>query len=165
LTQYATKKEAGVKRERKSTIIDGELKRIYQHYGKVDAQILLNEATPKSSPIHKYFEWDDTEAAHRFRLQQATSMLVASKFVVMLKERDYSVPTNVVARPVEVRQLVNVFKGEGFVMRNRVLKEDDLREALVAKKIQALRHWCDEACDVSELRRIRRAILKVLPPK
>lgn len=153
-----------MKRERKKTVIEAEIKRIYQQHGKIDAEILLNEATPQSSPIHDYFEWDDTEAAHRYRLQQATAMLIASKFVVMLKEREHDAPQNVVARPVEVRNLVNVFKGEGFVMRNRVLKEADLREALVAKKIQALRHWCNEACDIRELKRIRRAILKVLPP-
>lgn len=163
--QYATKAAAGVKRERKRTVVDAELKRIYAEHGKIDAEILLNEATPTASPIHGFFEWDDTEAAHRYRLQQATAMIIASKFIVMLKEREHDAPQNVIARPVEVRNLVNVFKGEGFVMRNKALQQSDLREALIAKKIETLRHWCDEACDIVELRRLRRGILLMLPPK
>lgn len=164
--QYATKAQAGVKQERKKTIVEAELARIYAKYGRVDAEILLNEATPKASPIHQYFEWDDSEAAHRYRLQQATAMIIASKFVVFLNEREKSsLPDAVAARPVEVRNLVSAFRGEGFVMRNKALSQDDLRQAIIAKKLQVLRHWCDEACDIPELRRIRRGILKLLPPK
>ncbi len=32
---------------------------------------ILDAARPDDSPIHKYFEWDDTEAAHKYRLEQA----------------------------------------------------------------------------------------------
>jgi hypothetical protein len=163
-TQYATKQEAGVKQERKSTILEAEFDRIFAKYGRLDAAILLNEATPRSSPIHKYFEWDDTEAAHRYRLHQATAMLCASKFVGLLNKQE-KLPDAVPARPVEVRNLVSVFRGEGFTFRKTALNQDDLRLALVAKKIQSLRHWCDEAHDIPELRRIRRGILKLLPPR
>lgn len=165
-TQYATKAEAGIKQERKKTVVEAELKRIYAKHGRIDADILLTEATSATSPIHRYFEWDDSAAAHRYRLQQATAMIIASKFVVMLKEREKDgLPEAVAARPVEVRNLVSVFRGEGFTMRNKALSQDDLREAIVAKKLQMLRHWCDEACDIPELRRIRRGILRLLPPK
>jgi hypothetical protein len=36
---------------------------------------LLEVATPKSSPIHKYFDWNDESAAHKYRLDQARGII------------------------------------------------------------------------------------------
>lgn len=36
---------------------------------------IVNSAKSKSSPLHKHFEWDDTEAAKEFRLHQARDMV------------------------------------------------------------------------------------------
>jgi len=43
--------------------------------GKVKAPQLVAAATPKRSPIHGDFEWDNDVAAHAHRLEQARSFL------------------------------------------------------------------------------------------
>jgi hypothetical protein len=164
--QYVTKAQAGVKQEKKGTVVERELKKLYAQHGTLNAELLVGVATNPKHPLHQYFEWNDTVAAHRYRMQQATQMLLASKFIVMLKEQQPGgLPNAVVAHPVLVRQLVSPFRGGGFKMRNEVINDAELRIAMVAKKIQTLRHWCDEACDYPELKKIRRSILKILPPK
>ena len=35
---------------------------------------IVNEAKAKSSPIHKFFEWDNSKAAEQYRLQQARDL-------------------------------------------------------------------------------------------
>jgi len=42
---------------------------------------LLAEATPKDSPVHGFFEWNDNTAGHYFRLIQAAMYIKAIKYV------------------------------------------------------------------------------------
>lgn len=43
--------------------------------GSILTDAVVEFAQPKTSPIHKYFEWDDTKAAHEFRLDQARKLI------------------------------------------------------------------------------------------
>jgi len=53
-----------------------ELKRIYKKYGSIlSPENVVIEAKYLKSPLHKHFNWNDTEAAHQFRLVQARKLL------------------------------------------------------------------------------------------
>lgn len=43
--------------------------------GFVTAERVLELATPRSSPIHRFFTWDDSEAAKKYRLSQAQKLI------------------------------------------------------------------------------------------
>lgn len=43
--------------------------------GSVSPKDLLEDARPKGSKLHSYFEWDDRKAAEAYRLRQAGAML------------------------------------------------------------------------------------------
>lgn len=47
------------------------LRGLYERDGKLTAESVLAAAQDVSSPIHSLFEWDDTIAAHEYRLEQA----------------------------------------------------------------------------------------------
>ena len=70
-----------------------ELARIQNLYGKITTEVLVREATEKSSPLHSYFEWDDEKAGHRWRVQQARILLnnIQVKVVTDGEERQISV--------------------------------------------------------------------------
>lgn len=42
-------------------------------------KVLLDSARNPSSPLHSFFEWDDTRAAEKYRLDQARSLLTRVK--------------------------------------------------------------------------------------
>lgn len=44
--------------------------------GPLTASRLLEEAAQEAHPLHDRFTWDDTEAAHQYRLQQARHIIV-----------------------------------------------------------------------------------------
>lgn len=44
-------------------------------HGSITAEIVVKEATKKSSPLHSHFDWDDTTAATKFRLVQAAALI------------------------------------------------------------------------------------------
>lgn len=54
----------------------GELQRIaQQHGGELHPADVVAAARPKNSILHSRFEWDDTEAAQRYRLWQARQLI------------------------------------------------------------------------------------------
>lgn len=53
-----------------------ELKRIAKrNKGILVAEDVVEEARPCDNLLHKYFEWDDTEAARKWRLVQARNLI------------------------------------------------------------------------------------------
>ena len=65
-------------------IID-EILKVEQDKG-LTAESLLEEANKKSNPLHALFEWDDKEAGHLFRLQQARMIINEVKVIIESKE-------------------------------------------------------------------------------
>lgn len=53
-----------------------ELLRKQQH-GELTPEDVLADAANHNSPLHSFFEWDDTEAARQHRLQQARGLIRA----------------------------------------------------------------------------------------
>jgi hypothetical protein len=47
------------------------LQELYDRHGMTEAAALVEAATPKDSPAHAGFEWDNKKASHEYRLIQA----------------------------------------------------------------------------------------------
>lgn len=45
--------------------------------GELTPEDVVNDARHDNSPLHSYFEWDDSEAAQHYRLQQARGLIRA----------------------------------------------------------------------------------------
>lgn len=160
--QYLTKEEAGRTIEKKQIVVDRELTKLIKKHKTLNEEIVLEEAKRPSSPLHDFFEWDDSIAANNYRRQQAMALILASKMVVVLQENNGRPPTVAHAEKPEVRRLVNAFRGEGFKLRTDALANDGMRTALVEKYKGKLRGWCHEAVDIEELQDLRNAILEKL---
>lgn len=48
-----------------------------QKLGSFSPQDVLKKASTPASPLYKYFEWDDSKAAHEYRLGQARSLVIS----------------------------------------------------------------------------------------
>jgi hypothetical protein len=48
---------------------------------KLDAEIIVSLAEDPASPLHPLLEWDDAEAAHQHRLQQARQLIARFKII------------------------------------------------------------------------------------
>ena len=66
--QYAWKLNQSVD----ANVVGKEFERLEEKNGKLTAVDVLDSAKSEDSPLHKLFEWDDTVAANKYRLSQAS---------------------------------------------------------------------------------------------
>lgn len=69
-------------------------------HGHITPQIVLDEARIKTSPLHSYFEWNNSAAAEKFRLVQAAALIRRIKVTIEAQPE----------RTINVRAFVNVDK-------------------------------------------------------
>src|SRR5262245_1704533 len=73
-------------------LILSELKRIARdHGGILKAADVVTEAQSPESPLHGKFEWDDSTAAHQYRLMQARQLIRVSVSYVANTDKSYRV--------------------------------------------------------------------------
>lgn len=85
--------------------------------GLVQPERVVEAASNPDSPLHRYFEWDDSEAAHQWRLAQAR------RLVVRVVVRDGS------RKPVRVNVTIRKADGterRGYVPAERAASDEDL---------------------------------------
>jgi hypothetical protein len=151
-----------LKTETKQQIVTRELTKLQKlHSGRVEAHHVLDAATPSTSPLHKYFEWDDSKAGHAHRLWQA-QQLIAMKIQTQNLRLAGSRPPKIV--PIRQRDLINVKPGTGYVSRSRVLASPPDRKEYVSRLIDELERWCEKAAGIAELDIICEGIVALLPP-
>ena len=101
--------------------------------GVVQAKAVLAAAKAEKSPLHSYFEWDDTEAAKAFRLKQARELIVAVHVTIQTDEaRTITVPAFVSLASDRLRP------GGGFRSIQTVLSDNSLRNELLATALAEL---------------------------
>jgi hypothetical protein len=136
----------------KTALVDEALENIYGQHGVVTPELLLEIASDPSHPLHSEFEWDNAEAANKYRLEQAAQMIRASKFVAYLSADKKD--------PIPVRRWIVMPGGKGeYVPRQKAMKIVDVREDFVNRKLAALQSWCNETADIEELAALRHSIL------
>ena len=164
--KYMAKVEAQVVRKRKTTVVETTLAELVKQNGNVTPQMIVTEAEQPNHPLHEYFEWDDSEAARKFRLSQALAMILATKYVCFLKENHRAKKTagaiDSSKNAAQVRRLLPSFTGEGFRDRSDVLRDKGARRAVVEKKLSVLRSWCQSVIDIDELSNIREGVLTLI---
>lgn len=62
------------------------LQRLYDSHGLLTKPMVVEAARPAQSPLHDEFDWDDSEAAERWRLEQAGQLFRRIKVVITQPE-------------------------------------------------------------------------------
>ena len=61
--------------EKQRAIIDALAAIAADNDGLLQVDTVIDAARPKASPLHDRFDWDDTEAAHKWRQEQARALI------------------------------------------------------------------------------------------
>lgn len=113
---------------------------------------VVEAAREKSSPLHSLFQWDDSEAAHQYRLLQARKVL---QVYVVVEE----------ASGKNVRAFVSLTAdrgpGGGYRAVTEVLADDDLRAQMLEDALVQFRNMRKKYQDIQQLDKVWSALDEV----
>lgn len=138
----------------KDESVISELNRLAaENGGLLEAEQVVVAASAKESPLHKYFEWNDGQAAAKYRIQQARELIrVVVQYIG--PERD-SVPMRVFV------SLTSDRKEGGYRVLTDVLSDEVMRARLLKDALEEMRRFEIKYAKLKELSRVLEAIRAV----
>jgi hypothetical protein len=138
-------------------VIGKALKRIEKRDGAIKPDRIVDHARPESSPLHTFFTWDDSAAAEKYRLDEA-SRLVRSVRIVR-------VDMPAAEQPI-IRAFVNVrasdeetkFEGNAYISFARSQTVESYRDQVLASAKAELQSWARRYKDLQEFAAVYAAI-------
>ena len=142
----------------RAEIVGRELEDIQKRKGALTPDIVLKDASRKTSKIHSCFEWDNTKAAHAFRLNQARYMLRSIEVVIETDDdKDET-------RTIELRAFQNVENEDGdkvYVTLNQARENDDYWQQVKDSALSEIKSWQKKYKTIKEFEVIFDAIAQV----
>lgn len=112
-------------------LIREELAKLEDGEGRVTPEIVVEAASDVRHPLHDYFEWDDNEAARRFRIDQARHL------ITRVKVEYKSTPGTIVKACVYIRDPERPTMEQGYRRVSVLVK--DKADATAAMAIELAR--------------------------
>lgn len=151
--ETTSSKNWGMVPKDKIPIVVREIERIESRDGVITADAVLKAATPASSPLHEYFEWNNTEAAKKYRLWQAR-MLIRS--VAVVYEEDGRGKYN--RGFVNLNVTTDGTTERGYIGIARAMNDTELRAQLLEQAKQEAVDWRNRYRNLTELASVFDAI-------
>lgn len=107
---------------------------------------VLDAARPEESPIHHLFEWDDTEAAEKYRLAQARN--IVNHILVVIDEK--SGRTTKAFHSVVVSQHDD-HASRVYMHALAVATTEDARNQVIANAFNEVKRWRDRYADYKDV--------------
>ena len=123
-----------------------EIERIRKANGGILTPNAVVEAAenPKSI-LHSYFQWQDAEAAHEYRLWQARQMIARVTTTIKGKEFDEYWNAKVTVKGVDV---------QGYFTKEQVLSDENLLVKVIADAVGEIKYWRQKYQQIKDLQSI-----------
>lgn len=122
--------------------------------GRLTPASVLRRARNENSPMHSYFEWDDAEAAEKFRIEQARTLI--SDF-----EIKYTVGTLEFHAPAFVRDPTRPAKEQGYVAISDLQADPHKAAAFMRQQLDIAQSHVDRTVDFSRILDLEEETVKV----
>lgn len=130
------------------------IKKIEDRDGIVTREALLEESRPEDAPTHKCFEWNDTEAAEKYRLWQAGQVI--RDIVVTIIDTDKE------KEPIKAPMFVNTAdrstQKARFTSVDRAFNDKEMRDTVLRNALTELRMFRNKYGQLKELRDVFKEI-------
>lgn len=106
--------------------------------GNVGPLDVLNEASDAASPLHELFEWDNSEAGHRYRLAQASALIRRWKGSVMRIDAEAKVVRVEAVRRVESPAGQRSTGGRSYMPVEAIMANPETRDDMIRTVLKEL---------------------------
>lgn len=123
------------------------IEKIEARDGEVTAKAFLEESRPEESPTHNCFEWDDTEAAERWRLWQANQTIRDLCVTIISDDKD--------SAPIKIPVFINTERTKvstaRFMSIDSALEDREKRSVILQNALDELKAFERKYEKLSEL--------------
>lgn len=102
------------------------------------AEQIVGEAKRRASPLHPYFDWNDTEAAHKYRMEQARYYVRHIEVVIVTQAGETSTRG---WHHVAIEHELADDDGTAYVSTMTIRKDKYLGEQVIAQALRELEGW------------------------
>lgn len=114
---------------------------------------VVEAAKPASSPLHSWFQWDDSAAAHAYRLEQARRLIRV--VIGYVGDDEDAIPVRVMVSLSQDR-----YSEGGYRSMAVVLARQDLRRALLEDAHQEMENFKQKYVQLKELSEVFKTMTK-----
>ena len=131
-------------------VID-EVLEVKETYG-LTAENILRKAGKKSSSLYEFFDWDNSSAGEKWRLQQARSLINEIKIIVEDKAIYDFENVNVSIREAEIKSSSpSKFGNREYKTIVEVMNNEDYRNQLIHRALAEATYWKERHAELLEL--------------
>lgn len=137
-----------------ATVVGAHIEMLREKFkGEITPEDVLADAKHDNSPLHSFFEWDDSAAAHQHRLQQARGLI--RSIVVRYVREDKPM--------VKARAYVHINQGETSHYRevSHAMSVKVTRDAVLKQALQELIGWQKRYHDLHEFADLFEAVEQI----
>lgn len=132
-----------------------ELERIRQQYGTLDPEHIVQESVAPDSLFHNVFEWNDTEAARKFRETQASNLIRNIKVEIVRNTISYNVRAY-----VNVRE--NKDSARSYTPIEQAIVNDTSYKDLLEQSKGEMESFVTKYAQINELNAVKLEMLKAI---
>lgn len=126
--------------------------------GRIGPSVLLDDARDPSSPFHAYFEWDDGEAAERYRLSQASQLIRRWKGSIVRIDAQAKVVTFETVRRVQSPHAQREKSGNSYETVESIMGDPAKRADMIRTVLRELSAYRRRYAELVALSEVWRAI-------
>ena len=123
-------------------VVGDKLQELRDRNKGLTASIIIDDAKNKNSVLHGAFDWNDTSAAHQWRLHTARHLMRSIHIV----SQDAKGDTRVVPAYVYVK----TEEGPRYESLARVLDDDEMRIQVINRALKEFEQWQDRYKEYKE---------------
>ena len=123
-------------------IVGDKLQELRDQNNGLTASIIIEDAKKKKSVLHGAFDWNDTSAAHQWRLHSARHLMRSVEIVSTNAEGD--------TRSLPAFVFVKTEEGPRYESLARVLSNDEMRIQVINRALKEFEQWQDRYKEYEE---------------
>ena len=143
-------------------IIAPILDQIEQRDGAIRTETLVAEARAETHPLHAFFEWNDADAAHQHRLDQARRLVRAVRVnYVTADDSVLSSPAYVSVRVKDGGEDDADARSRAYRSVEKVMADPEQRDQIIQRALRDIAYWRTKYQRFAELQPVFDALERV----
>jgi len=118
--------------------IEARLRKLQDKHGRITPNSVVDDARDPDSPLHGFFQWDDSKAAEAYRLDQARALI--RRFPVVVTHETITIKPQAYLRDPD-----KATKEQGYVAFARVASSEERTRAAMQAEFDRVRSMVSRA--------------------